>query len=197
MVIAFFLSSAAGAAAERRTSGLEAFGGMIFPVPETLDRGLVTGFGFTWPLARYTRVGVHFLYASISSRGEADGLLEGRLTLTPFLVFLRQDIALGSRLAFHLAGGGGILFARLREDVITIPEVTISQHLPNSAALHASARLSLSLTDSLALFVQGGYLFCRTTGTTTIRDMNLGVSGQEFTADLSSLHGVAGLVLNF
>jgi len=180
----------------RTAPGVEAFAGFLIPAAGPLDKGPVTGFGLTWPLAGHTRLGVHFLSAGLNSRGESHGLLPGRLTLTPFLVFLRQEVPLGGRLAVHLTAGGGVVFSGFKEEVITIPEVTISQSLPASVALHLACRVSVSLIGGLGFFVQGGYLFCRTTGRTTIRDMNFGTSIEEFSADLSSLQAVAGLAFH-
>jgi len=185
------------AAAEIRTADGEVFGGAIFPVPDSLERNAVTGFGLTWPLARRTRLGVHFQYARIVSRGEVDGILPGELTLTPFLVFVRRNFALGARWSAYLAGGGGVVFARLREDAITIPEVRISQSFPCRAALHLAGGFSFNPTRKLMIFVQGGCLLFRTTATTTIRDMNFGVSEREFAADLGSLQAVGGLAFHF
>lgn len=197
LLIGVFLAASANVAAERRTASVEAFAGGMFPLRDALGRAATTGFGVTWPLARNTRVGVHFLHASLSSEGESDGLLPGRLTLTPFLVFIRQDIPLGGRWTVHLSGGGGFVFASLREEVITIPEVTISQHLPNSPALTLAGRISFSPTESLSLFIQGGAVHNRTTGTTTVRDMNFGASGSDFKANLGSTLALGGLALHF
>lgn len=193
----FGLMFAAGKAAEGRTTGVEVFGGAMLPVRDFLGRNTVTGFGILWPCARRTRIGVHFVYADLPSRGEGDGILPGRLVLTPFLAFVRQEFSLGERWAVHVAGGGGIVFARLREDVITIPEVAISQRFPSRAALHFAGGFSYSPARNLKAFVRGGWILFRTTGTTTIRDMNFGVSEREFAADLSTFQAVGGLAVYF
>jgi hypothetical protein len=195
-ILALTLAAFLDAAASRRTASVEAFAGGMFPFRGALGRAATTGFGVTWPLADNTRVGVHFIRSVLSSGGDPGGLLPGKLTLTPFLVFIRQDLRLGGRWAVHLSGGGGFVFATLREDVVTIPEVTISQRLPNSPALHLAARVSFALAESLSVFIQGGAVHCRTTGTTTVRDMNFGVSGSEFKANLGSAQGIAGLAFH-
>jgi hypothetical protein len=193
----FLLTLAASTAAGQRTAGLTAFAGAVFPAQSTLEAGAATGFGLLLPLASRTRLGVHFVDAQLKSIGSQDGLLEGRLTITPFLLFVQQDLVVSQRFKIFLAAGGGLLFAQFRGDFITIPEVTITQAVPTRLAVHLAAGISFSITERLAIFGQAGFLFCRATGRTTIRDMNFGQSQEEFSVNLSSQQSFLGLVYYF
>ena len=188
---------AAGTAAGQRTAGLTAFAGAVFPAQSTLEAGAATGFGLLLPLASRTLLGIHFIDAQLKSLGSQSGLLEGRLTISPFLLFVQQDLVVSQRFKIFLAAGGGLLFAQFRGDFITIPEIAITQTIPTRPALLLAAGSSFSIMESLTIFGQAGFLFCRATGRTTIRDMNFGQSQEEFSVNLSSQQSFLGLVFYF
>ena len=184
-------------AAQQGRAAVMALAGMMFPVQKTIEARAVTGFGLLLPLAPRTRAGVEFLYSRLNSLGSGDGLGEGRLAVTPFLLFLQQDLLSARFFKFHVAAGAGLVFSDFRGRFITIPEVTITQKIPTRPAVHLAAGVTFILTDRLVLFGQGGVLFCHATGQTIVRDMNFGQTSENFSVDLSSEQVLLGLAYYF
>jgi hypothetical protein len=199
LALVFFvlLASRGNAAAPQGRAAVMVLAGMTFPVQKTIEARAVTGFGLLLPLAPRTRAGVHFLYARLNSLGSDDGLGEGNLALTPFLLFLQYDLVSTKFFKFHLAAGAGLVFSDFRGRFITIPEVTITQKIPTRPAVHLAAGVTIPLSDRLVLFGQGGALFCQATGQTIIRDMNIGQSTENFSVNLGSRQVVLGLAFYF
>jgi len=191
------LSSWGKPSAQQGRAAVMALAGVLFPVQDTIEARAATGFGFLLPLTPRTRVGVEFLYARLNSLGTLRGLGEGELTVTPFLLFLQHDLVSTRMFKLHLAAGAGLLFSDFRGRFITIPEVTITQKIPTRLAVNLAAGVALPLTDFLVLFGQGGYLTCRATGQTILRDMNFGQTREEFSVDLSSGQALLGLAFYF
>lgn len=197
LLASFILSLVGQAAAQEGQAGLTAMAGVVFPSQNTLKAGAVTGFGLILPLASRTRAGIQFLTSRLKSLGSPEGLGQGSLTVTPFLLFLQQDFVSSRFFKVYLAAGAGLIFSDFRGNFITIPEVTITQKIPTRPAVHLAVGLAFPITDRLVLFGQGGTLYCRAVGQTIIRDMNFGQSREEFSVSLSSQLACFGLVYYF
>jgi len=193
----FMLSLVGQAAAEVGQAGLTAVAGVVFPVQNTLKAGAGTGFGLLLRLAPRTRAGIHFLYSQMRSLGSPEGLGQGNLKVTPFILFLQHDLVSSRFFKVQLAAGAGLIFSDFRGNFITIPEVTITQKIPTRPAVHLAVGIALPITDRLTLFGQGGTLYSRARGQTIIRDMNFGQSREEFSVNLSSQLAFIGLVYYF
>jgi hypothetical protein len=197
LLASFLLILFGQAVAQEGRVGLTAMAGVMFPGQDNLEAGASTGFGLLLRLAGRTRAGIQFLASRLNSRGNPEGLGQGSLILTPFLLVVQQDLVSGRFFKVQLAGGAGLIFSDFRGKAITIPEVTITQKIPVRPAVHLELSIAFPLTDRLVLCGQAGTLYSRASGQTTIRDMNLGQTRKEFSMNLSSQTVFIGLIYYF
>jgi hypothetical protein len=197
LVASFLLSLMGQTAAQEGQAGLTAMAGIMFPAQNTLKAGAITGFGLLLRLAPRTRASIQFLTARLKSQGSPEGLGQGSLILTPFLLFVQHDFVSTRFLKVHLAAGAGLVFSDFRGSFVSIPEVTITQKIPTRPVVHLGVGFGFPLTGRLVLFGQAGALYSRARGQTIIRDMNFGQSREEFSVNLSSQLAFFGLAFYF
>jgi hypothetical protein len=162
-------------------------GGLSWFLKENIDSGFETGFGFSFPLFHKNSLVFNFGYWKSSVHKEADGLYSGTLSMAPFQASLYYHILEIKGFIPYVFGGAGMIFTHFKmEDLVTIPEVSIDQKVNNGVSFHAGAGSHLKINKHLALYSEICFLYRKAEGTTTITDMNKGVSIEKFPLNLNS-----------
>jgi len=190
----FFILALAGVlfisplTAENPRSSLHINGGFCWMLKKNIDLGLKTGFGFSVPLVKKTTLTLDFGYWKSRVQEEPGDLFDGTLSMAPFQASLYYTLFETKRLAPYVFGGTGFIFSHFEmEDLITIPEVSVDQEVHDGISFHAGAGSFLRINDNIALYVEACFLYRKGEGATTIKDMNLGESKENFSLNLSSL----------
>jgi len=151
--------------------------------------GLWSGFGFSILIKK--DVFLSFNFGAWNSQVDAtpDGLQNGTLMMSPFFISLHYLLGHEDPLINpYLFIGGGYIFTSFRmEDVFTIPEITLSQKIGSSLGGEVGAGIQLKVSKRIFLTADVSYLINKTSGTTTIQDLNFGITKEEFSLILSAL----------
>lgn len=164
----------------------QANGGIAFPTEENMKSGVESGFGFAFPLHKKIMVSFNFGFWKSKVKGEAGKLLDGKLSVTPFLASIQYSLFENKVYVPYVFAGASLVFSNFREEYLSIPEVTINQKVENGPGVQAGFGGQLHLSKKLALFAEVLYLYREARGITTISDMNLGVSEKEFSLNMSA-----------
>lgn len=177
---------------------VHANGGVSFPKEDNVKSGLESGFGFSFTLDRRMLLSFDFGYWKSDVEEEPGKLHKGKLSVTPFLVSLQ--VSLFEKKAFNpyiFAGAGYVFYDFKIKDIITIPEVTITQKIENGLSLHAGLGALVQILDRLDLFGEALYLYRKGDGQTTISDMNKGTTYEDFSLDMSAFLFRLGIKYRF
>ncbi len=158
--------------------------------------GLESGFGAVLRLA--PRLAAVVQYERWQSRVKEipGGFHEGDFTATPLSLSLRYDLVSRSALIWYASAGGCHLTNRfLMDQALTIPEIRISQAVKNATGVCLVSGAERRVSGRVSIFLEASYLLARGRGVTTVSDMNLGLSREEFGFSLNSLHLRAGVGL--
>jgi len=168
--------------------GLHGGLGYSYPKAETIGGGVLSSVGFDLRLKYGWRLSFDFALSRHHVDYDPQGLKEGTLTLTPFWVVLQYHIFSRGAFSPYLLGGAGYIFSRFQlQQLITIPEVSISQKLEDGWAWLGGAGLEIRLNrKKLSFFGEAVYMSRQTTGTTTINDLNFGLREETFDVDLKA-----------
>ncbi|MBD3414928.1 MAG: hypothetical protein GF421_10920 [Candidatus Aminicenantes bacterium] len=163
-------------------------GGWSWMLEDTLDSGLKTGFGFSLPLLNKTTATFDFGYWKSTVHQKPNMLFNGTLSMAPFQVSLNYYFFEKKRVNPYVFGGTGIVFTHFEmEDIVTIPEVSISQNVKNGISFHAGAGSLFRMKKNLAFYAEVCFFYRRGKATTTMEDMNFGRSTEDFNLNLNSL----------
>jgi opacity protein-like surface antigen len=174
--------------AQRQSLSFHAHMGMASPAKKNIHSSLASGFGIAYPFTDTLAVVLDFEFWRSSVDVDPDDFYNGEISMTPFLVSMQNSLTSGGRIHPYVLIGTGYVFSSFKiGDVITIPEVTISQKVKSGMCFQAGAGTMFKITKSVALTVEGFFLFRKATGTTTINDLNFGLSTSDFSVDLSTL----------
>ncbi|MFQ6108783.1 MAG: outer membrane protein [Candidatus Aminicenantales bacterium] len=166
---------------------VHANGGLSLPRENNVKSGLGTGFGFSFSLHKKLSISFDFDFSKSEVVGREGELLDGHVSANPFLATLQYAVLEKNRLTPYLFMGMGYVFYNFRlEDIITIPEVTISQKIENDLAFQAGLGVRLQIGEQWDLFGEAFYLHCKTQGRTTTTDLNFGTKTEEFPLDMST-----------
>jgi len=183
----FLIVSSVGNAQQKRVSFRGSLG-MASPTKNTIDPGLQTGFGASFLLSKSVCLGLDFGFWKSPVEQEPDALMDGEIVITPLLASLEFFPFQERKMRPFCFAGVGYIFCRMRVgEFYAIPEITISQKVKSGPGVHAGAGLLVSLTEDLSFVVDTLFLFRKSTGTTTLTDMNLGATYRDFSVSLNSL----------
>jgi len=173
---------------QQKRISLNASLGIASPASDNIDQGFESGLGVSFPLSRTISLCLSFMYLKSSVEEEPDALLNGELSMAPFMASLEFFLLPEKQICPFVTAGVGYVFSRMEiGDYYTIPEITISQRLENGASFHAGAGVLLDLIKNLSLGADVVFLYRKTEGTTTISDMNAGLTTMVFPVSLNTL----------
>jgi hypothetical protein len=162
--------------------------GAAFPKEKKIHSSFESGFGFSLPLIERIFLSLNFVYWKSSVEEKEGSLMNGELSVTPFFFSLEFRLMENKKFNPYIFLGANLVFTRFEiGKYISIPEVTINQEVRNGPGLHFGGGIDFSLTGQLALFVEGFYFLRKAKAETTIKDMNFGVTTEEFLISLDSL----------
>ncbi|NIM90093.1 MAG: hypothetical protein GTO17_04010 [Candidatus Aminicenantes bacterium] len=162
--------------------------GVAIPEYKSILLAFESGFGFSIPLTKKIFLSINFSHWKSRVKEKEGGLLNGKLSITPFFLSLQFKLREKSQINPYLFLGANLVVTKFKiGEYITIPEVTLNQKVRNGPGLHFGTGSDFSLTENLALFAEGIYLIRKAEAEKTITDMNFGVSTEEFSVSLDSL----------
>ncbi len=162
-------------------------GGFSSPSLSNIKTGFETGFGFALGLNKKITISFNFGFWKSQVDEKAGQLKEGNLTVTPFLAEIQYSFPGGKKFAPYVLLGAGFVFSNFAlKDLITIPEIRISQKIENGPALEAGLGSQMLLSPKLAVFAEALYLYHRAEATTTISDLNFGLTEDKFNLNMSA-----------
>jgi len=155
---------------------------------KSFGSGFWSGFGFSVPMNKDVHFSFNFGAWKSQVSAKPDGLQDGSLTVSPFFVSFQYFLASNRSICPYLFIGGGYIFSSFRmEDLITIPEITLSQKVDNSPGGQAGAGIQLKVSKRISLSADVSYLYSKTSGTTTLQDLNFGTTTEDFSLIISAL----------
>jgi outer membrane protein len=174
--------------AQRGRFGIHGGVGYVFPEEEVIGGGLVSSVGFDLKLRQGWRLSFDFALSRHHIDYDPQGLKEGTLTLTPFWCVLQYHFFPQGRFSPYLLAGVGYVFSRFQlQQLITIPEVSISQKLADGWGWLGGIGAEIKVSrEKLSFFGEAVFMSRQTTGTTTINDLNFGVREETFRVNLDS-----------
>lgn len=172
------------------------FAGLSSHLEDHYGSAFASGFGVSFPLNRHFLLGLDYLLWKSAVEGRnGQGLLEGDISITPFLLSLNYRILPQAKLSPYMLIGVGFISNNFRMgNVFTIPEVSISQKLNNGFGFHGGGGLRYGITGRISLHMDALFIFRKARGTTTINDMNLGISRETFTELLNAVVFRIGII---
>lgn len=172
---------------EGRVIRVQGFMGASSPMEKNIGAGLWSSIGFSIPVKQKLFLSLDFGHWTSEVNGSAGELLDGTVYVNPFMVsaayFLMPDRAITP----YVFLGGGFVFSRFRlGDIITIPEISLSQKIENGPGGKIGVGMEMDLTGSISIVGEVSYLFRVAQAKTTVQDMNIGLSVEDFTINLSA-----------
>lgn len=162
-------------------------GGLSLPKEKNINSGFETGFGFAFPINKKISISFNFGFWKSGVEAGAGKLMKGKLTVTPFLASIHYCLFEKKIFIPYFFVGAGYVFNSFKiGEYITIPEVKITQKIEAGPAFQAGLGSQILISRKLALFAEAFYLYRQAEGTTTISDMNFGLSSEKFTLNMSS-----------
>lgn len=187
LMLSVILSGAAFSQ-ERRILRIQGFFGGALPIEQTIGAGLWSNFGFSLPVQKKLALSFDFGHWASEVTGSPEAFLNGTVYVNPFFGSLQYLMMPDSTFTPYVFLGAGFVFGSFRlGDVIAIPEISLSQKLKNGPAGKIGIGLETDITNSFSLVGEVFFFLMTTEGTTTVQDMNFGVSVESFRVNLSSL----------
>lgn len=166
---------------------VHASAGFSSPASSNIKTALETGFGFSLDLNKKMALSFNFGFWKSKVNEKVGQLKEGNLTITPFLVAIHYSFSGNKKFIPYIVLGAGFVFSNFAlKNLITIPEIRISQKIDNGPALEAGLGSQLLLSPKLALFAEALYLYRQAEATTTISDLNFGLTEDKFSLNMSA-----------
>ena len=187
-LLGFFLLIQNAAGQEKTGMHIHGSIGLSSMTEKSFDSGFWSGFGFSVPVSKDTHLAFSFGAWRSQISTKPGGLQNGSLTVNPFFVSLYYFLASDRSIFPYLFIGGGYIFSSFRMgDIVTIPEITLSQKVSNSPGGEAGAGIQLKVSEQVFLSADVSFLYSKTSGTTTIQDLNFGTTTEDFSLVLSTL----------
>ena len=186
LIISLFLAGAENLAWAQRFI-VHANGGFSFPQEGNMKSGLESGFGFAYILNKKVAAFFDFGFWKSEVEEEPGKLLDGKLSVTPFLFSLQYYFYEKRDFNPYIFAGIGYIFYDFKlKDIITIPEITITQKVENGLGFQAGLGAQVKILDRLSIFGEALYLYHKAEGITTISDLNFGTTTEEFSLNTST-----------
>lgn len=184
-VIFSLLSLSSWVQGEVQSLSFQAKLGFVSPANNHIHSSLTAGLGIVLPMKDQVSVSFDLGFWTSSVDTEPHKFYEGRMTLFPVLASLRYSFLPDKTINPCVFIGTGYVFAHFKmEDIITIPEITVNQTIENGFCWLAGAGTIIRISESFGLSAEGIYLNRKTTGLTTITDLNFGENSEKFSVRL-------------
>jgi outer membrane protein W len=166
---------------------VHANGGYSFPREKNMSSGWESGFGFSYAISKKIFASFDFGFWKSGVDGEPGKLLDGKMSANPFLLSLQYYLYEKRNFLPYVFMGVGYVFYDFKlEDIITIPELTITQKIDNGLSLHAGLGAVIQISEKLSFFGEALYFYRKADATTTRSDLNLGTTTEKFSIDTSA-----------
>jgi len=169
--------------------------GIASPTEDHIHSSLSEAFGLALHIDNKISISIDLNLLRSPVDEKPHNMFSGKMTLTPLLISLKYSLALDNRIYPYTIIGGGYVFTHFRmDDLITIPEITISQNVMGGLCFYTGLGALVKISKSFGLIAEGVYLFRKSKGVTTITDMNFGTSSEEFSVRLHTTLFQVGIV---
>ncbi|MDH4217962.1 MAG: hypothetical protein OEY18_02005 [Candidatus Aminicenantes bacterium] len=161
--------------------------GFVSPSENYIHSSLTGGLGIVLPIKGNVSFSLDLGFWKSSVDEKPNKFYEGKMTLIPFLASFRYSLLPDKTINPYAYIGTGYVITRFKmENIITLPEITIDQKIKNGLCVHAGAGTDVRISESCSVTAEGFYFSRKTKGTTTISDMNVGVTSEEFSVRLNA-----------
>lgn len=177
---------------------VQACGGVIFPDEGSIDPAIALGFGLNYSLSQKLWISCGLGYWKSGVGEEPGKLYKGKLYSTPFLVSIHYSMLKKSKFVpYVFVGFGYILYDLWLEDIITIPEITITQKVDNDPAYFGGIGGQAQFWAKISLFVEMSYFYSKPEVKTIVIDLNFDVFREEFSLDMRTINIRFGVKYQF
>ena len=167
--------------------GIKAHGGAGVPTEDYLGTHIAAGFGITIPLERRLSLSLDLGYWESTLEEVPTKFYAGRLKAFPLLASLQFFPLCHKRFNPYVFLGGGDVFCSFAlKNLITIPEITIDQDIKNGPFFQGGLGVDIAISRAFGVFAEAVSFHRKTTGITTITDLNRGTDTQEFRLNLQA-----------
>lgn len=188
ILVAALLPAPLAAHPPQRGFGIHVQGGYAFPEENKHRGGPETGFGIFLPVAGRMSVSFEFMRWTVRSLGSPGKLYAGRIEISPIAASVRLEFLRNQFFFPYGFAGAAFVFTRFEiGPVVSIPEVKIDQKIKDGWAPYLGIGARLALTRTLSFTSEVAYLARTAAAQTIAADMNLGVSTEDFTANLRTV----------
>jgi len=157
------------------------------PKADCLNTHIAAGFGLTILLKKELALSFDFGYRGVAAEEVPTKFYAGRLKLFPLQASLQFSPFRQKAIRPYVFLGGGYVFGSFAvTDIITIPEVTIHQDIKNGPFFQGGLGVDIAISRALGVFAEAISFHRKTTGVTTITDLNYGTSTNEFRLNLQA-----------
>jgi len=162
--------------------------GLSSPSEQNLARGVWSSFGFSVPIEKKIHLSFNFGAWKSQTSVKPGGLQDGSLSVSPFFVSLLYFLTSDRTINPFVFIGGGYIFTSFRmENIVTIPEITLSQKVENSPGGQLGAGIQMKMSKRIFISVDASYTYSKASATTIIQDLNFGTTTEDFSLILSAL----------
>jgi hypothetical protein len=166
---------------------LEVQAGAGIPEEDCLNTHVASGFGLTIPLKKRLSLSIDLRYCKIPVKEVPTKFYDGHIRAYSFLASLQFSLLRQNRVNPYVLIGGGYIFSSFTmKDIITIPEITIDQSVKNGFCLQGGLGIDLTILHSWRVFTEVAYFYRKTSGITTITDLNFVTSTRKFPVNLQA-----------
>ena len=160
--------------------------GLSSPSEQTLARGVWSSFGFSVPLEKKIHLAFNFGTWKSQASAKPGGLQDGSLSVSPFFVSLQYSLTSGRTINPFVFIGGGYFFSSFKmENLVTIPEITLSQKVENSPGGQVGAGIQIKMSKRILFSLDVSYFYGKASAITTIQDLNFGTTIEDFSLILN------------
>jgi hypothetical protein len=161
--------------------------GAGIPTEDYLDTHIVSGLGFSISLEKRLSLSFDLGYWKSTIEQVPAKFYDGRLKAFPLLASLQLFLLRQNTVNPYVFLGCGHIFSSFAmQDIVTIPEITIDQDIKSGPIFQGGFGIDVHISRTLGVFAEAGSFRRKTTGVTTITDLNSGTMTQEFPINLNA-----------
>ena len=159
VLLLVFLLCGSGFSGDRKSS-FHAGAGWAKPAGNSLNGSFQTDFGFSLAIAGKISLMLDFSsWKSAVEEQPGGNLLDGVLTMTPYLGAIRLDLGSSPSISPYLFGGIGYVVSSFRMgDIVTVPEVSITQKVRSGIGFQGGGGVLFRIAESIGIFIEGLYV---------------------------------------
>ncbi|MFW6131034.1 MAG: hypothetical protein ACOC5F_00360 [Candidatus Aminicenantaceae bacterium] len=194
IITSIFCLTVLNGQAYKNKFGIFVHAGLTSPEEKNINTSFESGFGLFYPLNHKFSLYLDCSHWKSSVERKENGLYKGKLSVSPFILSIHYRFMKNKTISPYVFSGLGVIFNNFKiEDLITIPEVSITQKVRTGVALQAGIGSSIKISNRIQLSGEIFYSFRKAKGETIIMDMNLGPSKEEFLLNMSSFNLKIGI----